>query len=95
MSKSEIPKDWFLVTGTTIGRKRINAAIEKRKVSSPEELPNLMTVEEASVVLKTKKKTVADWMARKILRSVKLQRRRFTTPQWIQEFIEHEMVKHG
>lgn len=95
MGKSDIPKDWFLVADTNAGRKRISSAIEKKKVASVEELPKLVTVAEAAEILKSSPKTIHDWMAKKLLKSVKLQKHRFTTPQWIQDFIDQQLEKHG
>jgi hypothetical protein len=59
------------------------------------DLPTLVSAKEAAVPLHTNAKTVADWMAKKHLRSLKIRGRRWTTPEWIADFINREMAKHG
>lgn len=80
---------------TPVGRKQVRAAIERQEVKSLADLPDFVTVKEAAGKLKTNPKTVADWMARKYLRSIRIRGRRVTTAQWIQDFIDAEMKKHG
>ena len=93
--KSEIPKDWFLQVATESGRKRVNAAVEKREVKTVEDLPKLVTVNEASEILRTHPKTVSDWMIKKYLKSRKVRGRRFTSAEWINEFLMRELERNG
>jgi hypothetical protein len=92
---SEIPKDWFMHVDTAIGRRRVRAASEKRIVRTLDDLPNLISARDAATALKSNPKTVADWMAKGFLRSMKIRGRRWTTPEWINDFIDREAARNG
>lgn len=93
--KSRLDKDWFLHVGTPSGKRRVNAALKLTAAKTLEELPTLVTVNEAAERLRSNPKTVSDWMAKKHLRSLKIRGRRYTTPEWISDFINREMAANG
>lgn len=93
--KSEIPKDWFLQADTPKGRRRISAAAERQDVKTLADIPEYLSCKQVAEKLNSNPKTVADWMARRVLKSIKIQGRRKTTAQWLQEFIDRETERNG
>jgi excisionase family DNA binding protein len=93
--KIKFEKNWFEKVNAETKRERTLLAIEQVKVTKAEDLPELLSCKEAAPILKTGHKTIADWMAKGHLRSIKIRGRRFTTPQWIADFLKQEIVKNG
>jgi hypothetical protein len=93
--KIEIPKDWYDQVDTIAGRRKLKALSERIVLKSLEDVPKWVSAKEAAVALKSNHKTVHDWMAKKILRSIKIRGRRWTTTEWIEDFINKELMRNG
>ena len=92
--KSEIPKDWFLQVDSPRGAKRISAMAEKKEVTTLADIPEYLSAKQVAEKLNANHKTVADWMAKKLLKSVKIRGGRRTTAKWVQDFIERESQRN-
>lgn len=90
--KSVIPKNWFTKESLAApAESRMTQILTQTKIMRSEDLPELLTSKEVAPILKVHHKTAADMMRDGTLRSVKIRGRRFTTPQWIADFLRKEL----
>lgn len=92
--KSLFDKDWFKSDAPSKIVKKVSA-FERAKVTRSEDLPELMTQQEAAAFLKKHIKTIEDWRKAGILRFIKIRGRYFTTPEYLGDFLESEMKRNG
>lgn len=94
-AKTKFNDDWYKNVTTRPARSKRALDYDKILSSLSAVLPLLVTAKEAAEPLKSNYKTVVDWMAKGHLKSFKMRGRRFTTPEWIAEFIVSESDKNG
>lgn len=87
-----IAKDWLTANPKTERVRRIHK-FEQMKVTRSEDLPELMTTQEAAEFLGRHYKTVEEYRKDKSLKFFKIKGRYFTTPEYLAEFIESETRK--
>lgn len=95
MGERKISKDWWKRDQSKKGRKKTQLKMEQMKVTKSEDLPELMTLEETANLFKRSRRTIERWFQSGTLRSLKVQGRWFTTPEFIADFLERENLKHG
>jgi hypothetical protein len=94
--KIVIAKDWY----TTGAQKRPELTrmvnlFEQAKVSKAEDLPQLLDARDLAKLLRLHYKTALQMMKEQSVRSVKLRGRRYTTPEWIADFMRKELRPNG
>ena len=88
--KTEISKDWRSKDPKTQARARKVHSFEQMRVTRSEDLPELLTTQEAAKFLCRHPKTVEDYRHEGALKFIKMRGRFFTTPEYLAEFIEAE-----
>lgn len=94
MGERRFDKDWYKNVKAHSNQRR-SLELEKVDVTILDQLPQLVSVKEAAQKLNSNHKTVADWMAKGHLKSIKVRGRRFTTPAWMADFLRDEIATHG
>lgn len=94
-AKTIISKDWFKEDNSKrlSERARKIHKFEQVRVTRSEDLPELMTTQEAAEFLKRHPKTVEEYRNDGTLKFLKMRGRYFTTPEFIAEFITNESHK--
>lgn len=92
--KINISKDWYK-GGTKKSLSKSMRSHQQFVASAAGDLPSLMTIEEAAQALRRHIKTIRDWTSDGSLKSVKIKGRRFTTAEWIADFINTELYKNA
>lgn len=92
---SKIPKDWFLQVDSPGSRRRMSAVAERKDIQVLADIPEYLSAKQVAEKLNSNHKTVADWMAKRLLKSVKIRGRRRTTAKWLQDFIDREDARNG
>lgn len=96
MRKPKFTKDWWKDDkNLKPSKKRLEHKFEQERVTKSEDLPELLTAEEASKLFKRSPRTIERWMKSKVLGSFKIRGRYFTTPEMIAQYLNSEMAKHG
>jgi len=90
----KIKKGWFDEKAEPKQKRLVNL-FEQVKVTRVEELPQLLSAKEAAKILRCDAKTAAGLMSKQIVQSMKLRGRRFTTPEWIADYMRRELKAHG
>jgi hypothetical protein len=92
----EFAKDWFLSPDPAIPQKaRMTALFEKSRITRAADLPELLNARDVASHLKMNPKTASALMKKGIIRSMKMRGRRFTTPEWLAEYMRKEIGAHG
>lgn len=92
----KISKDWWKDDDkNTRKKKRLVHKFEQMRVTKSEDLPELMTFEEAAKLFKRHPRTVERWAKRGDLKVIKVYGRYFTTPEYIAEFLEAQHYRYG
>ncbi len=91
--KVVIDKNWINEDSKKSERSRKIHQFEQMRVTRSEDLPELMTTQEAAEFLGRHYKTVEEYRKGKLLRFFKIRGRYFTTPEFLAEFIESETRK--
>ena len=87
-------RDWF--NKVSMGPKpRRKLEFEIADVTSLDQLPTFISAKQAGEKLNQSPKTIAHWMAIGLLKSIKIRGRRFTTPEFIADFLNEEIRRHG
>jgi len=92
VKKVVISKDWLTADPKTTRVRKIHK-FEQMKVMRSEDLPDLMTTQEAADFLGRHYKTVEEYRKDNSLKFYKIRGRYFTTPEYLTEFIEAENRK--
>lgn len=92
-AKVIISKDWLTVEPKKTDRSRRIHKFEQMRVTRSEDLPELMTTQQAAEFLCRHYKTVEEYRKDGSLKFLKLRGRYFTTPEYIAEFINAESRK--
>lgn len=91
-----IAKDWFTKTAQVVPQKtRMVALFEQARITKSEELPELLSPKEVAEHLKMNPKTASALMKNGTIRSMKLRGRRFSTPEWLADYMRKEISSHG
>lgn len=93
--KAPIPKDWWKATSPEpkIGNKALT--FEQMRVKKLESLPAVLTAEDIAHYLKCHPKTVADWFAKGIVPSFKIQGRRYCREDVFLDWLAKQEAKNG
>lgn len=94
MGKIKIQRGWYEQSAQPKEKRLVNL-FEQVSIRTKEDLPQLLSAKEAAEVLRCTAKTAADLMAKQIIQSMKLRGRRFTTPEWIADYMRREQKAHG
>ena len=92
-AKTIISKDWLTQKDKRTDRSRKIHKFEQMRVTKSEDLPELMTTQEACEFLGRHYKTVEEYRKDGSLKFYKIKGRYFTTPEYLAEFIEAETRK--
>lgn len=96
MAKPKFQKDWWKSTKPeTSSEVRTLHLFEQMEVKTTSDLPQLISPKETAQILRMTPKTVSDLMSKQVIQSMKLRGRRFTTPEWIADFMRREQKAHG
>lgn len=91
--KITFDKNWINETPKTGNRSRKIHKFEQMRVIKSEDLPQLMTTQEAAEFLKRHPKTIEEYRRDGSLKFIKIRGRYFTTPEYIADFINCESLK--
>lgn len=91
--KITFDKNWLNEKSKTQSKSRKVHKFEQMRVIKSEDLPQLMTTNEAAEFLKRHPKTVEEYRKDGALRFIKIRGRYFTTPEYIADFIRAESMK--
>lgn len=92
--KVKIAKDWFQ-SGDKPHEKRAEDLFEQTGIIRVEDLPRWLSAVEAAPHLKVEPKYAWELMKKQTVRSTKIGGRRFTTPEWIADYLRREMKENG
>lgn len=94
--KVVVAKDWWQKPTRKITQQAVRVhGFQHTTVTRSEDLPQLLTVEEAAKLLRSHEKTVRKWIQTKDLQSLKIKGRRFVTPEQIGLFLDSQYRKNG
>lgn len=92
-TKVKFTRDWLNENPKVSNRARKIHKFEQMRVTKSEDLPELMTTQEAAQFLCRHPKTVEEYRKEGALKFLKIRGRYFTTPEYIAQFIENESFK--
>lgn len=91
--KIKFTKDWLNDNSKVSSRARKVHKFEQMKVTRSEDLPELMTTQQAADLLLRHKKTIEMYRNEGALKFLRVRGRYYTTPEYIADFIETENRK--
>lgn len=91
-----ISKDWFKKDSDAAPQKtRMVALFEQARITKSEDLPELLDAKDVASHLKMHPKTASALMKSGAIRSMKIRGRRFSTPEWLADYMRKEIGAHG
>lgn len=93
--KIKISKNWYEDTSESLRINKTAALLEQIKTTKADELPDWMSAKDVAPKVGTTEKTASAWMKSGIIKSVKIRGRRYSTAQWVSEYLKKEILKNG
>lgn len=94
MGKVKIQRGWYEQSEPARETRLVNL-FEQVAIRTKDDLPQLLSPKEAAQILRCTAKTASELMSKQIIQSMKLRGRRFTTPEWIADYMRREQKAHG